>query len=250
LIKAFSRNKSRLLAYIGERITGYYIDYAVKHRGLKVGVVPRAHYGDDEGKTLSNFLTDLYPDYILKYNDKDVTLIPLFQFYKKFYIENGEIDRSKGLCCDTKYVIFEKNQEEVMLNNRKCILQDFAKVTGLENAGYAFEKCVGYICKDNVSSPIYQSYDSATNDSKLTSENTSELLGYSIPNDLNITESTEENAEDISKKVTLKLYYDNAAKIGNKKDYKLLNKNITHDGYESDTNFEISVVTFGRNDIL
>lgn len=153
---------SRLLAFIGERLTGYFIHYLLIVKNAQVAVVPRAHYSD-----LASFLQDLYPEYCDEKNK--ISMVPIFEFYKQ--------DKTKASGGITRYA-----------TDRDAILK-------MGDYGFSFERCIGYLFK-------LQPTNSAPNDyiglfevvkgthyeyataKKSTISTSSHLLGYSFSDTL------------------------------------------------------------------
>lgn len=106
-----SGHGSRILAFLGERLTSYFIHFMLTRMDMNVGVVPRAHYEGEQ--SINNFIESIFP----KYDG----YVPLYKF-KKFLVD------AEG---EEKYEM------------RYFIPGD--KIKESCEDGYAFEACVGYL---------------------------------------------------------------------------------------------------------
>ncbi len=102
-----SSPQNRLLAFLGERMTGFFIHYYNLRADTKVGLVARAHYA-----RLYPFLNDLYPT--IEKNPWVDEMIPVFWFRRE----------------DPNDCVPVTREEEI---------------ERLAEQGYVFEKCIGYI---------------------------------------------------------------------------------------------------------
>lgn len=102
---------SRILAFLGERLTSYFIHFMLTRMDMNVGVVPRAHYGGEHN--ISNFIESIFPKYD--------SYVPLYKF-KKFLVD------AEG---EKKYEMRYFTPGDKI--NESC------------KDGYAFEACVGYL---------------------------------------------------------------------------------------------------------
>lgn len=104
---------SRILAFLGERLTSYFIHYMLVHFNFNVGVIPRAHYGNG----IKEFIEGIFPE--------TENLVPLFKFRKITGGSAGEQNRFEML-----YLVAGEDS------------------TSACNEGYTFESCLGYLIKN------------------------------------------------------------------------------------------------------
>ena len=104
---------SRILAFLGERLTSYFIHYMLVHFNLNVGVIPRAHYGNG----IKEFIEGIFPE--------TENLVPLFKFRKITGGSAGGQNRFEML-----YLVGGEDS------------------TSACNDGYTFESCLGYLLKN------------------------------------------------------------------------------------------------------
>ncbi len=251
-IKAKSKDGgSRILAFLGERITGYFI-YEMMRVGKRsnqvdvtVASIARAHYGD--GKELSDFLFDLYPKYEVKVvnelgSTKSVTLIPLFEFQK-----NGGKDHREVV--STRYETKRNSMNSIYLDK------------------YYFVRCIGYIAGEKVSEKsrgICKTKDGDNEKLRFLPPNyfpeENEFLGYELNAGIEKAKfvyKVELSDEDEIEEQSIKLYpYEftlfTKSQSGINEEERLISKFDFVPEYfsKSKTDFKVNLVTFNRSDII